>query len=125
MTINERMRLIRKTIKLTQEEFGNRLGVSFAAVSMTEGGKNGVSDRIVRDMVREFAVNEGWLRTGEGSMFLPQMRQEQIASFIGDVLRDDNSFRLRLISTLSRLTPAEWEMLEKRIAEINEKAAPD
>lgn len=42
MTINKRMKAVRKALHMTQEEFGKRLGITYAAVSMTERELNGV-----------------------------------------------------------------------------------
>lgn len=120
-TINQRMKMVRKSVGLTINEFGARLGVSGASVSMTENGKNGVSEQNVRAIVREFNVNETWFRTGEGEMFNELSSPEQISIFLGDILKDDNTFRLRLISVLARMEPDEWAMLEKRLTEITEE----
>lgn len=118
MTLGERVRILRKEIGLNTTEFGNRIGVTNAAVSMMERNKNGVTERNIRQIVKEFGANEEWLRTGEGDMFVSTADHERIASFMGDVLKDDESFKLRLLSTLSKLGPEEWSLLEKRFAEI-------
>lgn len=125
MTINDRTKALRKTLGLTQEEFASRLGISYAAISMTERGKNGVSAQNIRSMVREFGVREDWLRTGEGEMFTSTVQQEQIAAFIAGILDDDQSFKLRLISTLSRMTEDEWGILEAKMQEITKNAASE
>ena len=65
-------------------------------------------------IIREFDVNEQWLRTGEGEMFLIKTRDEEIASFIGTLLKkEDDTFKKRLISALSKLEEPDWEVLEK------------
>ena len=61
-------------------------------------------------------------------MLIEKRTDEQIAEFMGDVLKGDNSFRMRLISVLARLSPDEREALEKRILEIageTNEAAPE
>lgn len=68
--MEERLKLIRTNAGLSQEEFGNRIGIkSRAHVSSLESGKRTITDRIVSDVCREFNVNELWLRTGQGEMF--------------------------------------------------------
>lgn len=69
MMINERFKVLRKTLKLTQEELGLRLNMSKSNISRIEKGKNSVTDRIINDLCREFNVNEHWLREGSGEMF--------------------------------------------------------
>ena len=68
MTENERVRVVRKSEKLTLEEFGKRLGVTRGAVSAIENAVRGLTDQMCRSICREFSVREEWLRTGEGSM---------------------------------------------------------
>lgn len=105
---------------MSQEEFGRRIGIeSRAHISALENGNRTITDRIIKDVCREFDVNEEWLRTGSGEMFVPLTRDEQIEVFMGEVLRDEpGDFRRRLISVLSRLTESEWELLENKLKEI-------
>lgn len=118
--MNTRLKLIRTAKHMSQEEFGKRIGIeSRAHISALENGNRTITDRIIKDVCREFDVNEDWLRTGSGEMFVPLTRDEQIEVFMGEVLRDEpGDFRRRLISVLSRLTESEWELLEKKLKEI-------
>jgi phage repressor protein C with HTH and peptisase S24 domain len=68
--LNDRLRKLRKTLKLNQTEFGARIGVTDGAISRLETGSNNVTDLMVIAVCREFNVNETWLRTGEGEMFI-------------------------------------------------------
>lgn len=69
-------------------------------------------------MVREFHVNEEWLKTGEGEMFSPVLSRDDVAAFMGDIMKDEDDFRLRFISALAKLTPEEWQILKNKILEI-------
>lgn len=58
-------------MNLSQEDFGLRIGIkSRSHISALESGTRTVTDRIIRDLVNEFNVNEEWLRTGKGDMFV-------------------------------------------------------
>lgn len=118
MTENERVKEVRKSLGLTQEKFGERVGLKKSAISQIESGVNGVTDQLRLAVFREFNVNEDWLRTGEGSMFSEPDEDEEIARFVGDVLSGQPDFRRRLISVLSRMTPDEWALLEVKIREL-------
>ena len=118
MTVNQRMKAVRKALKMKQEAFGEHLGVSYAAVSMTERGINNVSEQNIRAMVREFHVSETWLRTGEGEMFSSVLPRDDVAAFFGDIMKDEDDFRLRFISALAKLTPEEWNFIKTKIIEI-------
>ena len=101
------------------EEFGKSLGVTKAAISNIENGTRGLTDQMFLSICRVYNVNEEWLRSGAGEMFVPMTRDEQIEEFFGDVLRDEeDDFRRRLISVLAKLTPDEWSLLEEKLREI-------
>lgn len=128
MTIGERVKKVRKHFDLTTTSFGKQIGVTNASVSMMENGKTNVTERTILAISKEFGVRKEWLRNGSGKMLNEKRTDEQIAEFMGDILKDDNSFRMRLISVLARLSPEEWEALEKRILEIageTKEAAPE
>jgi len=67
--MNDRIRELRKALKLTLEEFGARIGMNKSSVSKIETGKNGTTEQTIKSICREFHVNEVWLRTGDGEMF--------------------------------------------------------
>ncbi len=64
MTVNERIKEIRKSKKLTMESFGKKLGVGRSAISNIENGKRNVTDQMIKSICREFDYNEEWLRNG-------------------------------------------------------------
>lgn len=112
--MNERIKEVRKSLGLTQDEFGRRLGVTRGAITNIEYNKVEPKPLLVDLLCREFNVNETWLRTGEGEMFVTHTRDEAIAAFVGRVLASENdSFQKRLISVLAGLKEDEWQLLEK------------
>lgn len=74
MTQGDRVKDVRKTLKLTLEEFGKKVGVTKQTVSRIENGINNLTDQMVKSICREFNVNYDWLMDGKGEMFsdLPQ-----------------------------------------------------
>lgn len=69
MNIGERIRKLRKTLDLTQQKFGERIGIKGNTVAQYELGRNEPVDAVFSLICREFDVREEWLRTGEGEMF--------------------------------------------------------
>ena len=120
MTENERVREIRKAKGLTMRQFGEKIGVVGSTISDIENGRRSLNRQNLLAICREFNVNEDWLRTGEGSMFVEPDEDEEIARFVGDVLSGQPDFRRRLISVLSRMTPDEWALLEEKTLEFQE-----
>lgn len=120
--MNERLKKLRKTLDLTQQEFANKIGIARGNIGAYEVGKNAPSDAVISLICKQFNVDENWLRTGEGEMFIKQTRDEQIASFIGTIQSDeDDSFKKRFVSMLSALDESDWEVLEKMVLMIHEK----
>ncbi|WP_369354395.1 helix-turn-helix domain-containing protein [Lysinibacillus capsici] len=68
--MNERMRYLRKTLGFNQKEMGDKIKLSQTHISSLENGARDATDRIISDICREFNVNEQWLRTGEGEIFI-------------------------------------------------------
>ena len=70
MTQGERIREVRKTLGLTLEKFGEKIGMKKNSVSQIENGKNSVTEQVVKSICREFNVDYIWLTTGDGEMFV-------------------------------------------------------
>lgn len=118
--MNTRIKEIRTTLGMTQTEFGERIGFSRPMVANLEGaGRAEIKDHAIHLLCKEYNVNEEWLRTGEGEMFLPVSRDDEIARFTANLLKEESdSFKNRLISTLAKMSEEEWEMLERKMREI-------
>lgn len=58
-------------LDLTQQKFGERIGIKGNTVAQYELGRNEPIDAVLSLICREFGVNEEWLRTGEGEIFKP------------------------------------------------------
>lgn len=119
--MDERIKSIRKALGLTQQEFADRLGIQRSTIAQYETGRNNPIDAVVSLICREYNVDEVWLRTGVGEMFRPRTREDDIAAFFGQVLGGRcTDFQRRMVSVLSRLSAAEWELLEAKIKELAE-----
>lgn len=70
MTQGERIREVRKTLGLTLEKFGEKIGMKKNSVSQLENGKNSVTEQVVKAICREYNVDYMWLTTGDGEMFI-------------------------------------------------------
>ncbi len=73
MSLNTRVRLLRKKLNMSQKTFGNRLGVTGAGISKIESGERKLTEQMLLMICREFHVNENWLRYGKGEIFKEQL----------------------------------------------------
>ena len=120
MTIGERVKKLRKELGLTLEKFGAPLGAQRSALSMIENDKSGIGNRTILLICREYGVSEKWLRDGDGEMFVPVTRNEKIARFAGELMKDETpDFRRQLVEILADLNDEQWDAL----ADFAEKLA--
>nr|DAN02970.1 MAG TPA: Helix-turn-helix XRE-family like protein [Caudoviricetes sp.] len=119
--MNDRIKELRKAMNLSQEKFGELLGITKSGVSDIESGRRKVTDQHVI-MLANNGVSEEWLRTGKGNMFVPKSKDEEIAEMLADIQKSgEDSFRHRLISALARLDDDGWDKLEELIDMISNK----
>lgn len=99
--INDRIKLIRESVRLSQSEFAEKLNLKRNSISLMEGGKRNPSNRTINDICKVFNVSEEWLRTGEGSMI-----SNDVSSTMQQLKKeyDLNSFDYELIAQYLQLT---------------------
>lgn len=116
--IGERIKMVRQSIstngkKLSQEAFGEQLSVTRDTIANFESGRVEPSDLFIDHLCVLHNVSERWLRTGEGEMFIQPTRDEEIAAFVGSALSgEDENFKKRFLSVLSKLDESQWALLE-------------
>ena len=113
--MNERVKKIRKAVNLSQREFGKRLGVQDTAISKIESGGNKVSEQMILAICREFGVNEEWLRTGAGEMFVMDMSDVFAAAAQKFNLED---FDIKILETYARLPEERREVFKGFVADL-------
>jgi Predicted transcriptional regulators len=79
--MNERIKLLRETLSMSQESFGEKIGITRASISNMEKGTRNPSDQTIKSICREFNVNYAWLTEGLGDMFseLPETLIDEVA----------------------------------------------
>lgn len=90
-TINDRVKILRKYLELTLEQFGTRLGVTRAAMSNIENNNRNVTEQMIKSICREFKISEAWLRDGVGDMKGDLSKNDEIAICVQDMLDDTDN----------------------------------
>ncbi|MCI5874456.1 MAG: helix-turn-helix transcriptional regulator [Clostridiales bacterium] len=120
--MNERIRELRKSLGLTMEKFGDRLGVKKNSVSQWENGINNITDQMFKSICREFNVNEDWLRNGTGEMF--SIPEDETAALVSELLEnpDDEFYQmiLNVVHTYQQLKPDSKEVLNNFCRQLAE-----
>lgn len=113
MTQNERVKEIRKSLGLTLEKFGERVGVTKQTMSRIENGVNNLTEQMTKSICREFGVDYIYLTTGEGEMFVES--DDDIMESIDRIMMGENEFHKNLFKTFARLDEDELTALERII----------
>lgn len=81
--LKERLKKIRKSLDITQQEFADRIGIKRNSYANYEIGRNIPIDAIILSICREFNVNEDWLRNGgpDENMFIKLTEDEELAMY--------------------------------------------
>ena len=120
--MNQRIKEIRKSTGLTQDEFAKRLNLSRNFIAQIEIGAREPSDRTISDICREFKANEEWLRTGTGSMYAPKSEEAQIAGVLSAFTdAPPGSFINRFACALSKLDESDWEDIARIVEKMAQK----
>ena len=117
--MQDRIKEVRKHYKLTQTEFGERIGVKGNTVSGYETGLRTPSDAVIVTICREINCNEIWLRTGDGDPFQEESRQEQIMRFATQTVNGSDEFKKAFVSMLAKMDADDWENLAKLFRKLS------
>ena len=87
MTISERLRLLRKTLDMSQVEFAKAIYISNGYIAELECEHRKINDRIIHLISLTFGVNEKWLKEGEGEMFFqtPGEKLQRMVSLFNEL----------------------------------------
>jgi len=76
-TLGTRIKEIRKDMNLTQDVFGEKIGIKKSSLSSVENGTSGISDGVLKNIINEFCVNETWLKDGIGEKYNEKLKKDK------------------------------------------------
>ncbi len=104
LEIRDRIKIVREheNVDLSQAGFGNKLSVERSAISLIERKRRNATERMIKDICREFNVNEDWLRFGIGDMFKSISEEDELGEILTDLLTDVDDSVYRFIKSMLR-----------------------
>ena len=96
--MNDRIKKLRRELELTQQEFANKIGIKRNTIATYESGRNDPIDAVISLICREFNVNETWLRTGEGNMFIEVPEEDEVMKYMALLLKDENDIVTKAVT---------------------------
>jgi len=101
VSINQRVKVIRNTLGLTQARFAEKIFMSTSHLAGIEGANKELNDRNIYLICSRFNVNEQWLRAGNGEMFSPA--DDKFSKIFGQLNEDFQSYALMQLDALVKL----------------------
>lgn len=111
MTQNERVKEIRKSLGLTLEKFGERIGVTRGSMSNIENGNRNLTEQMTKSICREFSVDYMWLTTGEGEMFIDS--DDDFIERIDRIMAGEDEARKNLFKFMLELSDDDIAALDR------------
>ncbi|MCM1190635.1 MAG: helix-turn-helix domain-containing protein [bacterium] len=103
--MKDRIKRIRKEHGLTQQAFADQIGISRGNVAAYEVGKNAPSDAVISLICREFNVNEEWLRTGTGDMFVEVTEDDLFSLAAASLVKNNDVLAMEGLKLYYKLNP--------------------
>lgn len=88
--MNNRLKELRKELKMTQSELGERIGITGATVSDIERGKSILTERNISLLCEKLAVNEEWIREGKGNIFREELPIDETTALLASLDLEGN-----------------------------------
>ncbi|MFR5114046.1 helix-turn-helix domain-containing protein [Turicibacter sanguinis] len=124
MKIHERIKEIRLDQGLSQNKFGERLGVTRDMLSNIEYNRVAPKPIFINHLCETFNVNRDWLMTGEGEMYNTKDKDEEFLYLVKALNAENDDYKKRIIKLMLKLKKDEdWYLVEslvKRLAEGDE-----
>ncbi len=124
--MNNRIKEIRKSAGLSQEEFGKRLSVTKTSISKIEAGINNPSDQTIKLICSEFNVNEEWLRSGVGGIDNMYVTADmKYYQNIGKLGSEKNEFKKFYINMMMGMPDEYWDYIYKEFKRFDKENSTD
>lgn len=122
MTLGERIKKLRNELDLTQQEFAAKIGSVQNTITGYETGRRAPSNQVISLICHEFNVDETWLRTGEGEMFLetPDTATGRLAKELGL-----DEFMQSVVSEYLKLSEEQRKVVRNFVYKIAEQPIKD
>lgn len=121
--MKNRISLIRSTLKLSQEAFGKRIGISGASVSKLESGENNPSEQTIRLICSTFGVDYLWLKTGDGEMYDSPSMAEQDMLLFHNLMNSGDEVAKALFRAYAKKFDGRWHLVREFLEGVLADAA--
>lgn len=111
MSVNERIKIVRKTSGLTQSDFGKKFGYLQNNIARLENGNTNPDVEFIQKLYNDFEININWLLTGEGEMY----RSKNLGIVAEGVVYVKESYKEKYLMLLEEVHQLHKENKELRL----------
>ena len=119
--MKERIKKLRKDLGLTQQTFADRIGLKRNTVAQYEIGRNEPIDAVILSICREFNVNEEWIRTGDGEMFVELPEEDEYFKAATMISKENDKEAMNAVIQYWKLDSASKKAIWNFIHKLAEK----
>lgn len=119
--MKDRLKKLRKELNLTQQAFADKIGIKRNTIANYEVGRNEPIDAVISLICREFDVNEEWLRTGKGEMFIEVLPEDELVAYCAQICAGADPFIESAILEYMRLDENSKSVIRKMVCSISER----
>ena len=99
--MKDRLFHLRKTVlNLSRAKFGAPIGMSDSEIKNIEMGLTQLKENKIIPICNAYNVNEEWLRTGNGEIFIPKTRGQEIGEIVKAAAQHDPETAAKFFSSL-------------------------
>lgn len=113
--LGERIKIVRKNEKLSQELFAVRLSVTRNIIAKYETNLVEPTEIFIKYLCKEFGVSEHWMKTGEGDIYAASTSEDFFSEKIGEILMTENEVIKEIVTKASELDEDYLNMLNQLI----------
>lgn len=99
--MKDRLFHLRKTVlNMSRAKFGIPIGMSDGEIKNIETGLTQLKENKIPLICNAYNVNEEWLRTGKGEIFIPKTRGQEIGEIVQSASKNDPEEAVKFFTNL-------------------------
>lgn len=119
MTLGERIKEVRKTVGLTQLEFGEKIGIKGNTVTNYEADRREPQEVTLKAICDKFGINYEWLKYGKGEMVSEV--DDDVLTLINKILSTEDETAKQVFRAFANFDERDWQTIKKMIDGLQKK----
>ena len=119
MTLGERIKEVRKTVGLTQVEFGEKIGIKGNTVTSYETNVRVPQEVTLKAICDKFGMNYEWLKYCEGEMISEV--DDDVLTLINKILSAEDETAKQVFRAFANFDERDWQTVKKMIDNLQKK----